>query len=309
VNNLRACGTLAYTDNERAKQLLYTLDDYVWGMKITALEESADFTILDTEILFSKLKCHELSRQDHPNHDASFTCKALITSARVGGHDANPTNTISPSLEFHLSSLAAVSDEQYQSIHDDEIALLARKFRAIHEVRKERRRNSRGYFECGDTTHFIADYPKRKKYDYSNKNEYGNKNDYKKKNRFGDRKNKNIKKIMSRACAALSDFDFSSEGSSSSEEDENANYKKEDDFTGLCLMTKRGSLRNDSNSDSDVSDDLTYNGLSSKVHTLGDALCCQDKLLCRVFVRTKILILSLKTLLLKLLLSGRCTMI
>jgi hypothetical protein len=52
----------------------------------------------------------------------------LITSARVGGHDANSTSTISPSLEFALSSLAAASDEQYESISDDEIALLARKF-------------------------------------------------------------------------------------------------------------------------------------------------------------------------------------
>jgi hypothetical protein len=41
VSNLRACGPLAFTDNERAKQLLYSLDDHVWGMKITALEESA----------------------------------------------------------------------------------------------------------------------------------------------------------------------------------------------------------------------------------------------------------------------------
>jgi hypothetical protein len=31
-------------------------------MKITALEESADFANLDTEKLFSKLKSHELSR-------------------------------------------------------------------------------------------------------------------------------------------------------------------------------------------------------------------------------------------------------
>jgi hypothetical protein len=31
-------------------------------------------------------------------------------------------------LEFALSSLAEVSDEQYKSIPDDEIALLARKF-------------------------------------------------------------------------------------------------------------------------------------------------------------------------------------
>jgi hypothetical protein len=30
-------------------QLLYTLDDSVWGMKITILEESTDFATLDTE--------------------------------------------------------------------------------------------------------------------------------------------------------------------------------------------------------------------------------------------------------------------
>jgi hypothetical protein len=92
--------------------------------------------------LFSKLQTHELSHKDRPNHDASFTSKALITSACVGGHDANPTNTISLSSEFALSSLAAASDEQYESIPDDEIALLARKFWAMHKFRKERRRNS-----------------------------------------------------------------------------------------------------------------------------------------------------------------------
>jgi hypothetical protein len=62
VTSLRLCGPLAYSDNERAKQLLYALDDSVWGMKITALEESTDFSTLDTEKLFSKLKSHELSR-------------------------------------------------------------------------------------------------------------------------------------------------------------------------------------------------------------------------------------------------------
>jgi hypothetical protein len=193
LSNLRACGPLAYTDNERAKQLFYALDDHVWGMKITALEESADFSTIDIEKLFSKFKSQELSHKDRPNHDAFFTSKDLITSARIGGHDANPTNTISPSLEFALSSLATASDEQYESIPDDEIALLARKFWVMHKFRKERRnsQNSRGCFECGDTTHFISDCPKRKKYDYSNKN------DYKKKNRFGDKKMNNIKKIMS----------------------------------------------------------------------------------------------------------------
>jgi hypothetical protein len=58
VSSLRSCGPLAYSDNERAKQLLYALNDHIWGMKNTALEESADFATLDTEKLFSKLKSH-----------------------------------------------------------------------------------------------------------------------------------------------------------------------------------------------------------------------------------------------------------
>jgi hypothetical protein len=160
VSSLCSCGPLAYSDNERAKQLLYALDDHVWGMKITALEESTKFGTLDTKKLFSKLKSQELSCKGHPNHDASLTSKALITSVRVGSHDANPTNTISSSLEFALSSLAAAFDEQYKSISNDEIALQARKFHALHKFRKERRRSPRGCNECSDTTHFIADYPR-----------------------------------------------------------------------------------------------------------------------------------------------------
>jgi hypothetical protein len=112
VSSLRSCGPLAYSDNERAKQLLYALDDSVWGMKITALEESADFATLDTEKLFSKLKSHELFRKGRPNHDASLTSKAFVTSTLIGGHVANPTNTTdSSALEFALSSLCAASDE------------------------------------------------------------------------------------------------------------------------------------------------------------------------------------------------------
>jgi hypothetical protein len=107
----------------------------------------------------------------------------------------------------------------------------------------------------------------------------------------------------------LSDFDFSSEDSTSLEEDEQVNHKKkEGDFTRLCLMTRGGSSRNDSDSDFDVSDDLTYDGLLLKCINL--RMPCIVKTCCFVeyFVRTKILIFSLKTLLLKLLPSCRCTM-
>jgi hypothetical protein len=59
-------------------------------------------------------------------------------------------------------------------------------------------------------------------------------------------------------------------------------------------MTKGGSSQNDSDSNSDVSDDLTYNDLSSKVHKLEDALCSQDKLLSRVFRENKDLTLKIE---------------
>jgi hypothetical protein len=204
VRSLRSCGPLAYSNNERAKQLLCALHDHVWGMKITALEESTNFATLNTEKLFMKHKPHELSRKGHPNHDASLSSKPLITSAHVDGHDANPTNTtISSALEFAISSLAAASDEQYKSIPDDEIALLTRKFHALHKFCKERRRSPRGCFECGDTTHFITDYPKRKKVNSSNKYNYNNNNqndsndkgNYKKKYHFRDKKKKFMKII------------------------------------------------------------------------------------------------------------------
>jgi hypothetical protein len=146
-------------------------------------------------------------------------------------------------LEFALSSLAAASDEQYESILDDEITLLVRKFRALHKFRKERRRSARGCFECGDTSHFIADCPQEEKLDSSNKYNYNNNNrndssdkgDNKKKYHFGDKKKKKFQKIMSQACTALSDFDFSSDDSSSSEEDEKVK-RKQGDFTGIFLM-------------------------------------------------------------------------
>jgi hypothetical protein len=85
-------------------------------------------------------------------------------------------------------------------------------------------------------------------------------------------------------CAALSNFDFSSDDYSSSNENEKIKCKQ-GDFTGLCLMGK--SLRNISDSNSDVSDDLSSDGLSLRVIELENTFCNQDKLLCKVFVKTK----------------------
>jgi hypothetical protein len=154
----------------------------------------------------------------------------------------------------------------------------------LHKFCKERSISPRGCFECGDTTRFITNCLKRKKLESSNKynnnnqNDSSNRDDDKKKYRFRDKKKKKFQKIMSRVCAALSDFDFSSDDSSSSEEDEKVK-RKQDDFTGICLMGK--SSRNIS--DSDVSDDLSSESVSLRLTKLENALCNQNNLLCKFF--------------------------
>jgi hypothetical protein len=91
-------------------------------------------------------------------------------------------------------------------------------------------------------------------------------------------------------CATLSDFNFSSDDSSSSEEDEKVK-RKQGDFSGLCLMGK--SSRNISNSD--LSDDLSPESLSLRVVELENALCNQDKLFCKIFHENKKLNLELES--------------
>jgi hypothetical protein len=98
--------------------------------------------------------------------------------------------------------------------------------------------------------------------------------------------------MMSRACAALSDLDVSSDDSSSSEGDDRPK-RKTDDFIGLCLMGKSSWHISDSNSD--VSDDSSPEILSLRVVELKNALCNQDKLLCKVFCEDKKLNLELKS--------------
>jgi hypothetical protein len=64
------------------------------------------------------------------------------------------------------------------------------------------------------------------------------------------------------------------------------------DFTGLCLMGR--SSPKDSDSDSDISDDLSIESISSKVAELENALWNQDKLLSKVFCEIKKLNLDLE---------------
>jgi hypothetical protein len=69
---------------------------------------------------------------------------------------------------------------------------------------------------------------------------------------------------------SLSDFDFSNDDSSNSEEDEKVKHKP-CFFTVLCIMGK--SSRHIFDSDSDVSDDLSHDGVSLRIAEHENALC------------------------------------
>jgi hypothetical protein len=68
---------------------------------------------------------------------------------------------------------------------------------------------------------------------------------------------------------------------------------KSGDFTGLCL--KGQSSQHISDSDSDVSDDLSPESLSLRVIEVENALCNKDKLLCMIFCENKKLNLELES--------------
>jgi hypothetical protein len=98
--------------------------------------------------------------------------------------------------------------------------------------------------------------------------------------------------MISWACAALSDLYFSSDDSSSSEKNEKVK-RKPGDFIALCLMGK--SSWHISDSDSDISDDLSIESLFLRVVEIENALCNQDKLLYKVFRKNKKLNLELES--------------
>jgi hypothetical protein len=95
---------------------------------------------------------------------------------------------------------------------------------------------------------------------------------------------------MSRVCAVISDLDFSSDDSSSSEEDERLK-RKTGDFAGHCLMGKASQHI----FDSDVSDDSSPESLFMRVVELENVLCNQDRLFCKIFRENKKLNLELKS--------------
>jgi hypothetical protein len=51
----------------------------------------------------------------------------------------------------------SLTDEEFNVLREDELALLTRQFERLHENRVNTRRTTRMCFQCGKPRHFIAD--------------------------------------------------------------------------------------------------------------------------------------------------------
>jgi hypothetical protein len=145
---------------------------------------------------------------------------ALIGGSK-GKSDANPSTTM-----FSLSSLMSLPDKEFDVLGEDELVLLTRRFKRMHENRVNSRRNSRTCSKCGKTGHFFAECPKVKNHD---------KHKLKDKVRRSNKEHEHKRKTLAREkIKRSSDVDFGSEDASSTSSEEEGEddrkKKKKKDF-------------------------------------------------------------------------------
>jgi hypothetical protein len=158
VNNMRAnVDVLPYDDHDRAVKLLHSLYRTIWGGKFEAIVESEKSDTLTVNELFSKLKSAEVDRGMTTKLEGPTDSHSL---ALVGGSKGK-ANTNPSTRMFSFSSLMSMSDEEFDVLGEDELALLTRRFERLHENRVNMRRNTRTCFQCGKPGHFVADCPEK----------------------------------------------------------------------------------------------------------------------------------------------------
>jgi hypothetical protein len=154
VNNMKANVTvLPYDDHDRAVELLHSLDRTVWSRKVEAILESKKYETLTVDELFSKLKSFEMdhgvrAKIENPTDPHSL---ALVSGSR--------TNANMCSRHFSLSCLVSMSDEEFDMLGEEELALLSRRFERMYTNQKNARRSSGMCYRCGKHEHFIAECP------------------------------------------------------------------------------------------------------------------------------------------------------
>ena len=117
LSNLRAVN-ITYTDAENARQLLEALDLSMWEMKVTSIRESIVMSTLTLDVLYSKLKTHELDIFARKNINKSIDLVSQPSMSRID----------SSSSSFSLSSISSLTDDQLELIPEEDLALLCTRF-------------------------------------------------------------------------------------------------------------------------------------------------------------------------------------
>jgi hypothetical protein len=132
ANNMRAnVDVLPYVDPDRAVKLLHALHRTVWDGKVEAILESEKYTTLTVNDQFSKLKSTKVDRGLTACLESPTDSHSL---ALVGGKVAM-YNTNTSSMMYSLSSLMSLTDEEFNVLGEDELALLTRRFKGLRENR------------------------------------------------------------------------------------------------------------------------------------------------------------------------------
>jgi hypothetical protein len=247
VNKMRANkAQLPYDDHERALKLLYALDWKVWDVKVTAIIESLGYETLTVDEFFSKLKSTEIDYQTQAKLKNPSTPTMALVLGNSSSSLANPSQ-----VSFALSSLVSVTEEQMDSLGDDELALIISRFLRFHNNRLNRRRGGgpkEGCYGYGDPDHFVTHYPKKNKhsfdkYDSSKRKDKRRHTSSKHKSKRGFNKEaikkEYLKKAKARDRAFLDSLSIlekdSTDSDSSTSSDNESKCKIKDKLSGLSF--------------------------------------------------------------------------
>jgi hypothetical protein len=100
--------------------VLHSLDRTIWDGKVEAILEYEKYDTLTVNELFSKLKSAKVDRGVTAQIESPTDSDSL---ALVGGSSAM-TNANPSSMMYSLSSLMSLSDEEFDVLGEDELALL-----------------------------------------------------------------------------------------------------------------------------------------------------------------------------------------